>query len=114
MACCSIDFDDEVSEWLAEVRPKAKRTRDHNLKYQRLHEERAIKKKLKQREAAKKAYQRDQTRSGPVGCSVDSLSFPTNKSLQQMSADAMPEGMADIFGDPELANLLQDPEVGWK
>ena len=39
----TIDFDDEVAEWLTTVKPNAKRAQEHKRKYDRLREERELK-----------------------------------------------------------------------
>merc|ERR1712106_295281 len=108
-----LDYDEQVDEWLKEIKPNVLKLEEHNRKYERKHADKEQKERLdrvrKAREAARKA-QEEQSKA-PAGGSFPN-GMPDGMPDACGMGGGMPGGMPDlgsIFQDPEIMEAMQDP-----
>lgn len=108
---CKLDYDDDANEALHDVTPNAKKIMEHKRKYERRHEERALRKRKERIQKAREEYEHQKAEQSsdtdPTG------GFPGFPGAFPGSMGGMP-GMPDmgsLLQDPELLMALQDPEV---
>ncbi|KAG5868809.1 hypothetical protein JTB14_026127 [Gonioctena quinquepunctata] len=102
---CTIDFDEQIDEWLKEVTPNAKKIEEHLLKKERRVKEREEFERMERIRKAREAHSKASAEAKEEG--EDLTSDP------EAGAGGMP-GMGDFYKllqDPEIMSAFQDPEV---
>ncbi|XP_025088846.1 hsc70-interacting protein-like isoform X1 [Pomacea canaliculata] len=106
-----LDFDDDINEALHAVTPNAKKLMEHKRKYERIREEKELKKRKERIRKAREEYEKQKEEQshheGPTG------GFPGFPGAFPGSTGGMPgmPDMASLLQDPELLAAFQDPEV---
>lgn len=108
-----IDYDDDTQELLNTiVKPNAEKLRQARLRKESKQREKDHKAKLervrKAREQQHKAYEAQKEKEK---AERESFTGGMPGGMPGGMSGGMPGGMEDIFSDPEIATLLQDPEV---
>ena len=110
---CKLDYDDDANAVLHEVTLNAKKIMEHNRKYERLHEERDLKRRKEKIRKAREQYEKEKREQGQFGEAAGAgpgMGFPGMSGFP----GGMPAGMPDIsqlLSDPELMSAFQDPEI---
>lgn len=103
-AANTIDFDEDCTEWLKEVKPKALRAIEKERQQARIRDARELKERAERRRAAQEQYERDQAAAQSGGGDDDD-------DMSGMGGGAGMGGMEDImaaFKDPEIMAAFQD------
>ncbi|XP_077308678.1 hsc70-interacting protein [Lithobates pipiens] len=105
---CKLDYDEEASEMLKEVQPRAQRIAEHRRKYERKQKERLVnerKEHLRKAKEENERAQREEEARRQTGAE-----FPGFPGGFPGGFAGMP-GVGDILSDPEVLAAMQDPEV---
>lgn len=108
---CRLDYDEVANELLHEVEPNAKKLMEHKRKYERIHEEKELKKRQEKIRKAREDYERQKEQhSSSSGGEGGFAGFPGAFPGSGGGMAGMP-GLAELLQDPELLSAFQDPEV---
>ncbi|CAI9565667.1 unnamed protein product [Staurois parvus] len=106
---CKLDYDEEASEMLKEVQPRAQKIAEHRRKYQRKQEERLANERREHLKKAKEEHERAQ-REEEEARRQAGAQFPGFPGGFPGGFTGMP-GVSEILSDPEVLAAMQDPEV---
>lgn len=108
---CKLDYDDESNALLHEVTPNAKKIMEHKRKYERVREERELKKRKERIRKAREEYEKMKEQQSSHGDTDGGFAgFPGAFPGSGGGMPGMP-GLAQLLQDPELLQAFQDPEV---
>ncbi|XP_038214487.1 putative protein FAM10A4 [Zerene cesonia] len=93
-----IDYDDQVNEWLSEIKPNADKIRQHKLSRQRRKEDKEHSEKLRRAREAQEAETAKKQANPAAG---GPFNMPTN----------LPSFFANVLNNPEMMAAFEDPEV---
>ncbi|XP_045494664.1 putative protein FAM10A4 [Colias croceus] len=94
-----IDYDDQVNEWLNEIKPNADKIRQHKLSRQRRKEDKEHREKLRRARKAQEAHAQTAKEQAEAAGGM-----PT-------PPGGMPFDLTKLLLDPEMMALFKDPEV---
>ncbi|XP_059227188.1 hsc70-interacting protein-like [Mustela nigripes] len=121
---CKLDYDEDASVMLKEVQPRAQKIAEHQRKYERKREERAIKERIERVKKAREEHeraQREEEARRQSGAQYGSFpggfpggipgNFPGGMPGMAGGMPGMAGGMPGMAGMPGLNEILSDPEV---
>ncbi|BFZ24439.1 hypothetical protein BsWGS_27478 [Bradybaena similaris] len=108
---CKLDYDDESNTLLHDVTPNAKKIMEHKRKYERVREEKELKKRKERIRKAREEYEKmKEQQSSHSDTDGGFAGFPGAFPGSGGGMPGMP-GLAQLLQDPELLQAFQDPEV---